>query len=60
MKISFASISMIIDFNSEAEAELYKTKNYDKGWWFGEISKIDEKTWTMEVRKPYKDFNPGW
>lgn len=60
MKISFMNISMIIDFNSEEEAELYKIKNNNKNWWFGRISKIDDNTWTMEVRKPYKNFNPGW
>ena len=60
MKITFASISLVIDFDTKEEAENYKTKNYNKGWWFGEISKIDENTWTMEVRRPYKDYNGGW
>lgn len=60
MKITFASICLVIDFDTKEQAEEYKIKNYDKGWWFGEISKVDDNTWSMEVRRPYKDYNGGW
>ena len=60
MEIAFANISLIIDFETREEAEEYKKQNFGKGWWFGEVSKIDDNTWTMEVRRPYKDYNPGW
>ena len=60
MKIVFASICLIIDFDSREDAENYRIKNHNKGWWFGEISKVDDNTYSMEVRRPYKDYNGGW
>lgn len=60
MKIAFASISMILDFDSEEKAENYKKKNMGKGWWFSEITYLSNNIWTMEVRKPYKKYNKGW
>ena len=24
------------------------------------LSKVDDNTWSMEVRRPYKDYNGGW
>ena len=61
MKVAFANISFIIDFDSKEEAELYKIRNINKGWWFGEITYYPtDKTWTMEVRTPYEKYNCGW
>ena len=40
--------------------KLLRNKNDNKGWWFGEISKVDDNTYSMEVRRPYKDYNGGW
>ena len=60
MKVTFASIVFQLDFESKEEAENYKIENIGKHWWFGEISKVSSDTWTMEVRRPYKDYNGGW
>ena len=60
MKITFASICLTIDFDSIEDAENYKMKNHNKGWCFGEISKVDNNTYSMEVRRPYKNYNGGW
>ena len=61
MRVVFASVSMIMDFDSEEEAKQYKIKNMDKGWWFGEITYYSsDGFWSMEVRKPYRKYNPGW
>ena len=32
MKVAFANVSLIIDFDSEEEANQYKIKNMGKGW----------------------------
>lgn len=61
MRIAFASISLIIDFDSKEEAEQYKLDNFGKHWWFGEIVEMDKGSYyCMEVRRPYKDYNCGW
>lgn len=61
MKVAFANISLIIDFDSEEEANQYKIKNMGKGWWFGEIEYNSPiNMWTMEVRRPYGKYNCGW
>ena len=61
MKIAFANISFIIDFDSEEEAKQYKIKNMGKGWWFGEITYYSaDNTWSMEVRRPYGKYCCGW
>ena len=61
MKVAFANISFIIDFDSEEEAKQYKIKNRNKGWWFGEIE-YDKfmDVWVMEVRKSYGKYESGW
>lgn len=61
MKVAFANISLIIDFDSDEEAEKYKKDNFGKGWWFGETEYNPIiKKWTMEVRRPYGNYNCGW
>ena len=61
MKVAFANISLIIDFDSDEEAQTYKNDNFGKGWWFGETEYNPMiKKWTMEVRRPYGKYNCGW
>lgn len=62
MKITFANISLTLDFKTKEEAEEYKSQNLGKGWWFSEIWPLDlaKTAWTMEVRRPYRHYNPGW
>lgn len=62
-RIAFASIELVYDFDSEEEAKNFVTMNQGKGFYFeGEPKPLDTKdgTWTITVRKPYKDYNPGW
>lgn len=38
-------------------------ENHGKGWWFGEIyenNNDNELMWSMEIRKPYGNYNPGF
>lgn len=62
-KIAFASISILMDFSSELEAVKYRSENRGKGWWFGEIYKNNNDNdlmYSMEIRKPYGNYNPGF
>lgn len=43
MQVAFANLDFIIDFKTVEEAEAYKVKNSNKGWWFGPIKPIPEK-----------------
>ena len=45
----------------EKDGEKYKKDNFEKGWWFGktEYNSMINK-WTMEVRRPYGNYNCGW
>lgn len=101
MKVSFAWVTEIIDFNSYYEAVSYVENNEEKNWKFRdfhpkeyaekpyfhdtnyhvkmerylnkfishteldgltfEIDGVEVKEyWTVEVQKPYKDYNCGW
>ncbi|MCQ2086605.1 MAG: hypothetical protein MJZ37_00815 [Bacilli bacterium] len=62
-KIAFASISILMDFSSELEAIKYRSENRGKGWWFGEIYENNsgsELMYSMEIRRPYGSYNPGF
>ena len=62
-KIAFASISILMDFSSDSEARKYKAENRGKGWWFGEIyenNNGNEFKYSMEIRRPYGNYNPGF
>lgn len=62
-RVAFASISILMDFSSELEAIKYRAENRGKGWWFGEIyenNNDNELMWSMEIRKPYGNYNPGF
>lgn len=62
-RVAFAYISALMDFTSEDEARKYKRDNYGKGWWFGEVYENcndNEFKYSMEVRKPYGKYNPGF
>ena len=61
-KIAFASIEIVYDFDTEEEAKQFISYNANKKWWW--VSKEPypqgNGVWTVTVRKPYKDYNPGW
>lgn len=64
-RISFAWINFTMDFKTKEAANEYRIQNMGKGWNFGEISQFTDKPdaygnmWTMEVRKPYRNY-PNW
>ena len=61
MKIAFANVEFVIDFETLEEAEAYKEKNEGKHWFFESIERNEQMGgWTMTVRRPYKYYLPGW
>lgn len=61
MTIAFAHIELVIDFTTREEAEAYKAKHSGKGWHFEKIEYNDQiDGYTMIVRRPYRDYLPGW
>lgn len=61
MTIAFAHIELVIDFTTREEAEEYKAKHSGKGWHFENIEYNDQiEGYTMIVRRPYRDYLPGW
>lgn len=62
-RLAFASIEFVYDFDTEEEAKRFVVSNQGKGWYFdGEPKPLDDAdgTYTLTVRKPYKNYNPGW
>lgn len=71
-KVVFANVEFTLDFTSKEEAIKYVRDNQGKGWFFEPISpdengydkfvykQRDEDSWTVIVRKPYKNYYAGW
>jgi hypothetical protein len=62
-RVAFASVELTIDFKSMEDAMKYKAANQGKGWLFMEAYPIDSCEGfavSMTIRKPYKNYNPGW
>ena len=61
-KVVFASIEFDYDFDTKEEAEKYIRDNANMGWYWEskEPYKQGNGMWSVRVRKPYKDYNPGW
>lgn len=62
-KVAFAYIYILMDFTSYEDAKKYKNDHKDNGWWFGEIyenANDNGFNFSMEVRKPYLNYNGGW
>lgn len=63
MKISFAWITLKIDFPSKEEAAKYILENRGKYWRFGEIEQFTQEPdalgnmYTLQVERPYKNYN---
>lgn len=61
MTIAFAYTELVIDFPTLKEAEDYRAKNQGKRWQFENIERNEQiDGWTMTVRRPYKNYLPGW
>lgn len=60
--VVFASIEFDYDFDTEDEAKAFVLKNMDKKWWWDSREPQLQRNgkWSLRVRKPYKDYNPGW
>lgn len=57
----FASIEFVYDFDTKEEARRFVRNNQGKGWYFEyEAKTTQDGKYTLTVRKPYKDYNPGW
>ena len=62
-RVAFASIELTMDFASLEDAIEYKRANQGKGWLFRKPYSIDSGDGfvvCMIVKKPYRDYNPGW
>lgn len=62
-RVAFASVMLTMDFKSMEDAMKYKETHKGKGWFFMEAYPIDGSEGynvSMTIRKPYKNYNPGW
>lgn len=62
-QVAFAWVTFLYDFDTLEKAEEYYKKNrFDekKHWLIEEPYENGVGGWTVEVKKPYKDYNPGW
>ena len=62
-RIAFAHVELVMDFTSVYEAMAYKETNRGKGWLFKKPYLIDSGDGfkvSMTVKRPYKNYNPGW
>ena len=63
-KIAFAWLTYWYDFSTEEEAKEFIRNNRGKYWNFGEVYENHNGEgclpYTVEVKKPYGKYNPGW
>lgn len=61
-RVAFAWVTLMYDFTTEEEVNKFITDNQRKGWLFGEVyeNRNDDLPYTVEVKKPYGNYYPGW
>ena len=62
-KTAFAWITFMYDFDTEEEAEKYVKRNRGRYWLISKPYKNNNNNgfpYTVEVKKPYGKYNPGW
>ena len=62
-KVAFAHVEYVYDFDTKEEADRF-IKEAPKGWngWYFVTKEPEDNgdVWTVVVKKPYKNYNPGW
>ena len=61
-RVAFAWVTLIYDFTTEEEVNKFITDNQGKGWLFSEVyeNRNDDLPYTVEVKKSYGNYYPGW
>ena len=61
-RVALACIEYVYEFDTKEEAETYIRDARWSGWWFETKKPVynDCDKWEVIVRKPYKDYTPGW
>lgn len=61
-RVAFAWVTLMYDFTTEEEVNKFISDNQGKGWLFGEVyeNRNDDLPYTVEVKKPYGNYYPGW
>lgn len=62
-KVAFAWVTFWYDFTTKEEAEKFIRDNQGKYWLFGKPYENNNNNgflYTVEVKKQYGKYNPGW
>lgn len=62
-KVAFAWLTFWYDFSTKEEAEKFRDDNQGKYWLIDrpyENNNNNGFPYTVEVKKPYGKYNPGW
>ena len=59
-RVAFAWVTFWLDFDTMDEAQAYYINNHGKGFRFPKEPYYNGTNWTVEVEKPYRNYNCGW